>query len=332
VGTGGTNRGRENQRKHNIPQPTTHNLNPQYQWTMDDNIRAFGACGAAVLYLMLSVTAIVSLFSPFLAKLASHGKTRVVQVESQDQDDDSIAGTKRSILSKILRLLDHELLQIPKRYFSNFYSFGFTWSGYILWNRSKNLAAVLLYLHLVRRFAECQYVHRWSGTMHLAGYALGLLHYFLLPLMFQFYSNQEMRYRVFGVLLNIYSQYNQYLHHSILASYRCQAQSNQRYSIPVGNWFQFISCPHYLAEILIYASFTILLHDDGQHDHEIVCDTGSHRRIAGICSLILPWRNCVFLTWVTINLAVSARSTHAWYHKKFQAYPKKRRALIPCVW
>ena len=31
------------------------------------------------------------------------------------------------------------------------------------------------------------------------------------------------------------------------------------YSIPEGRWFRYVSCPHYLAEIIIYAGFAIVL-------------------------------------------------------------------------
>eukprot|EP00466_Bigelowiella_natans_P005598 jgi/Bigna1/63030/fgenesh1_kg.46_\ len=34
--------------------------------------------------------------------------------------------------------------------------------------------------------------------------------------------------------------------------------NSSRYSVPYGDWFQHVSSPHYLAEILIYAAFVIV--------------------------------------------------------------------------
>ena len=144
---------------------------------------------------------------------------------------------------------------------------------------------------------------------------------------------------IVGVSLNVYAQYNQYLHHSILGNYRSlsRREKGQTYFIPFGHWFEYVSCPHYLAEILIYASFAILLHpsvhdDDADTDGVgvVVCD--ANRWIAEICFLILPWRHVVLLLWVAINVAVSAQSSHGWYQNQFKAYPKNRCALIPFLW
>eukprot|EP01083_Nonionella_stella_P228928 810878_1 len=94
-----------------------------------------------------------------------------------------------------------------------------------------------------------------------------------------------------AVLLNVYGQYQQNVHHRILAHCRQQSISSSgsvsasasetqnrkgtnedagdemknknraatstsistvgNYSLPQGGWFEYISCPHYLAEIII---------------------------------------------------------------------------------
>eukprot|EP00741_Cyanophora_paradoxa_P016021 tig00000042_g15467.t1 len=75
-----------------------------------------------------------------------------------------------------------------------------------------------------------------------------------------------------------------------------------RYAVPRGDWFEFLSCPHYAAEVLIYAA---------------------------LC-LALP-RPCLHscLAFVSINLGHTARQTHAWYLAKVEGYPKNRAAILP---
>eukprot|EP00890_Picochlorum_soloecismus_P000218 jgi/Picsp_1/1197/NSC_04678-R1_protein len=35
---------------------------------------------------------------------------------------------------------------------------------------------------------------------------------------------------------------------------------------------------------------------------------------------------------LVVNLALAGKMTHAWYSEKFKSYPKKRKALIPCIY
>ncbi len=65
-----------------------------------------------------------------------------------------------------------------------------------------------------------------------------------------------------------------------------------------------MSCPHYSAEILIYASLAGLL-------------GLSHR--SGL----------LVLSWVAANQTVAALLSHFWYQDTFPNYPKRRKALIP---
>ena len=77
----------------------------------------------------------------------------------------------------------------------------------------------------------------------------------------------------------------------------------QRYSLPRGDWFEYVSSPHYLSEILIYCG--ILMLD--------------------------PWNRCLWmvLLWVIVNLSITATRTHVWYHRTFRDYPLDRNALLP---
>jgi hypothetical protein len=79
------------------------------------------------------------------------------------------------------------------------------------------------------------------------------------------------------------------------------------YGIPRGGWFNYVSCPHYMAEIVIYTAFLIITK---------AADTAMFFLYA----------------FVVLNLTKNAIATHAWYKEKFgDKYPKNRKALIPYV-
>lgn len=79
------------------------------------------------------------------------------------------------------------------------------------------------------------------------------------------------------------------------------------YGIPRGGWFDYVSCPHYMAEIVIYAALLIIT------------------KAADSAMWFL-------FAFVALNLTKNAIATHAWYKEKFgDKYPKNRKALIPFV-
>ena len=136
---------------------------------------------------------------------------------------------------------------------------------------------------------------------------------------------------IFAVILFFWASYHQYSCHTILANLRKTKRSTQQsrgkgndnhqtvqgprarerlqsaqnlyVGIPVGDWFEFVSCPHYLAEVLIYCSLVLV----------------EWRSVA----MLLP---CVFVTCV---LALSAHQMHGWYCSKFNDYPRNRNRIIP---
>ncbi|KAG2497341.1 hypothetical protein HYH03_004502 [Edaphochlamys debaryana] len=77
------------------------------------------------------------------------------------------------------------------------------------------------------------------------------------------------------------------------------------YVPPTGGLFERVSCPHYLAEILIYVALAVVL-----------------RGTEG--SLLI-------LGWVVLNLLLAAAANHKWYLATFPDYPKGRKALIPGI-
>ncbi|KAI5388368.1 hypothetical protein KIW84_074166 [Lathyrus oleraceus] len=98
---------------------------------------------------------------------------------------------------------------------------------------------------------------------------------------------------------------HQYRCHKILGSLRDSRQAEE-YVIPRGDWFEIVSSPHYLSEIVIYASF-------------VVATGGSNLTI---------W---LLFAFVVANLAFAAVETHSWYRRKFEDYPSRRFAIIPFI-
>ncbi len=113
-----------------------------------------------------------------------------------------------------------------------------------------------------------------------------------------------------AVAVFLYAWYHQFVAHKILAALRLEPTAKSEgnplttYRIPRGDWFNYVSCPHYLAEILMYASL----------------------------AAILGWQNTtglVIFAWVFMNQVVSALMSHFWYQDKFDDYPRSRKAIFP---
>lgn len=352
---------------------------------MKDAIIDLFFIAAPAVYAILTFIAILSLFSPLLSQLASHGKTRI-QLHVRNTEDKKVTqvGIKshHGESNPLFAWINHPRLQTSKRNFVHFYSVGILWTAmlhYVMKDADNNyktssksriidipLSNVMLGIHLIRRLFECLYVHQWKGTMHIAGFLLGLVHYLLLPFIFLFdpYSTsikgkytldggwESTAWILFGATMNLYAQYEQYMHHCLLAKCRtkkkcdkrCNSQSMESsYSIPRGKWFEYVSCPHYLGEILIYISFAILLHPhmaDSKSgtiaemvDDEKKIDLGlRYGQFLPIFLFLRPYKHIIMAVWVIVNLSVSARSSHVWYKEQFSDYPLQRAALIPFIW
>ncbi|XP_049808717.1 polyprenol reductase isoform X3 [Schistocerca nitens] len=113
---------------------------------------------------------------------------------------------------------------------------------------------------------------------------------------------------VIGVTMFLWACYNQYRSAIILANLRKNKNGQvvtTKHSIPYGGWFELVSSPHFLAEILMYMAISIIL------------------RAAN------TW-HVVFL-WVLSNQVESGLLSHWWYKATFPNYPKERKAVIPYV-
>eukprot|EP00887_Chlorella_sp_A99_P006327 scaffold3.g6327.t1 len=182
---------------------------------------------------------------------------------------------------------------VPQAWFAHFYTVGAAWNAGVAAaflasdayaalpaaDRAMYVAALaLLQLHLVRRLAET-----------LAGAALFLAANAL----------QLDCHRLLAALAAPAAKGG--------GGAAAAAAPRPAYRIPRGRAFELVSCPHYLAECLVYAGLVLLERGDRAP----------------------MW---LMQAWVTANLALAAGMTHRWYRRHFKAYPRHRTALVPLLY
>jgi 3-oxo-5-alpha-steroid 4-dehydrogenase 1 len=98
-----------------------------------------------------------------------------------------------------------------------------------------------------------------------------------------------------GFIINMHSDY-------IIRALRKPGEN--KYKIPYGGMFRYVSCPSYLGEITEWV---------------------------GWATLTWSFPGLVFAVWTIANLAPRARTNHLWYINTFADYPQDRKALIPFI-
>jgi len=121
-----------------------------------------------------------------------------------------------------------------------------------------------------------------------------------------FFLGWTQQYRCHMLLASLRSKKAHTGIHGIEKPFSQDKRKADRYEIPRGSWFEWVSCAHYLAEIVLYAGFVI------------GCG-GTNLNI---------W---LLFAWVVGNLSPTALETHVWYKTKFEDYPESRRALLPYI-
>ncbi|KAJ1927335.1 hypothetical protein IWQ60_003005 [Tieghemiomyces parasiticus] len=141
-----------------------------------------------------------------------------------------------------------------------------------------------------------------------------------------------------GAALFTYAAYHQFCCHRILARLRAgtcmsrtAADSPPVYRVPKGDWFDWIECPHYYAEILIYLSLTLIL---VLWIPSTTVGPLTARASTWQITAPLPGLNLFLLNlWNIVNLSISAYSTHRWYTRKFSSeYPANRWLIMPGIY
>ncbi|KAG2705837.1 hypothetical protein I3843_05G065900 [Carya illinoinensis] len=199
---------------------------------------------------------------------------------------------------------------------------------------------------VLRRLFETIYVFNYSPSarMHIFGYLTGLFFYVAAPLslccncipeVYEFAVNGVAEFIVrgksqmpaiefdwwefvkplvklgwrqwVGAVIFFGGWVHQRRCHAILGSLRDHVEQVDEYVIPHGDWFEIVSSPHYLAEIVIYASL-------------VVASGGADLTI---------W---LLFAFVVANLVFAAAETHRWYLRKFDNYPSNRFVIIPFIY
>ncbi|XP_077440659.1 polyprenal reductase [Vanacampus margaritifer] len=182
------------------------------------------------------------------------------------------------------------------------------------------LLQLLLWSHSLRRLAECLCISVFSdGVIHLLQYVFGLAYYLLLGLTVLCSDRQTkvsgpLLYQlewchVAGMALFIAASLLQHQSMVLLAGLRTGKSgrvATLAHRMPNGGCFELVSCPHYLAELLIYISLSL---------------------VAG--GLSITW--WLVVLYVLFNQALAALLCHDHYIGKYPSYPAHRKALIPFV-
>ncbi|KAK9677779.1 hypothetical protein RND81_11G166400 [Saponaria officinalis] len=216
--------------------------------------------------------------------------------------------------------------------------------AYMVW-RSVFLL-LLMEIQVLRRLYESLCVFNYSSTarMHVLGYLTGLFFYTAAPLslcchcapeVYSFVGNllaefivkgknhmhltdfQWLEYVIplvrlrwcqwVGAVVFFWGWLHQRRCHAILGNLREVKENAGDYKIPHGDWFELVSSPHYLAEMVIYGGLVVA---SGGLD-------------------VTVW---LLFAFTVANLAFAAAETHRWYHRKFDDYPSNRYAIIPFMY
>ncbi|CDY47468.1 BnaA09g08770D [Brassica napus] len=208
---------------------------------------------------------------------------------------------------------------LPQKHFAHFYVLGVAWTTLLLaatWMYAFKMTPfhhwfevwravfllVLMEIQVLRRLIESFYVFKYSPSarMSILGYLAGLFFYTAAPLSLCVNIAPEL----IGAAVFLWGWLHQRRCHAILGSLRESPSQAREYIIPHGDWFEIVSSPHYLAEIVLYAGLLIA---SGGTDVTI-------------------W---LLFGFVVGNLTLAAGETHRWYLRKFENYPANRNAIFP---
>jgi 3-oxo-5-alpha-steroid 4-dehydrogenase 3 / polyprenol reductase len=249
--------------------------------------------------------ALLTKYIPVLNSIAVHGKC------SSPLPTESLNGIE----------LLHRCCQIKKSNFRHMYLLGSVLAMTALFqsvldlnsSTQKILCLFLWLLHNIRRLWETQFMTIFgSSTMHLGGYFAGLVHYTFVPMTI-YWANpliETSSFDFFAIFIFIFASWIQYDSHRVLYQMKqgkIHSKSHSVYEIPTKSCFQYVCCPHYSAEIIIYLSFLVLLHFNASA--------------------------FLLLVWVATNLSIVANQQYCWYCKHDDArIPRHWCRLIPFVW
>lgn len=178
-------------------------------------------------------------------------------------------------------------------------------------------------IQVVRRFLESMFVSVYSpnSKMSIVIYIIGVSFYAAVPVTSLSGTDLQHTFKCSDVLQSI--QINHLLGLALFAWGSWQQNivvhqfaklrqdksgkvENTKHHIPHGGLFEYVSCPHYFTEILIYLSMNI----------------------------IFNFRNTMMIwmfIFVLVNQLITGHFSHKWYKETFPTYPKERKATIPYI-
>ncbi|KAK7096811.1 polyprenal reductase-like [Littorina saxatilis] len=176
-------------------------------------------------------------------------------------------------------------------------------------------------MQVCRRSYETFCVHVFSekATMTLLHYLLGYVYYLVVgPCILAGTNFQHLRlsdsisaydWAVYGsgLLMFVSASVMQHKSFRILAALRTDVKGKDKqhqYLLPKGGLFDKVSCPHFLAEIIIYFSFCVVF----RFQHTVILS---------------------LFVFVLVNQVIAALITYQWYCKNFPGYSEKRYAVFP---
>ena len=239
-----------------------------------------------------------------------------------------------------------------------------------------NFLSLCYQFHLTRRFYECINIHVFSktATMHLFHFLFGLVYYVLVPISLYLISHKQSSTisspTLLSTLIHVFSSvcfllfsYGQYHTHVLLALLRTapktihktdyrnkinrkgtkvdiQANGKDRYQIPYGGLFHWLSSPHYICEIGMYFSLFLMSNPffifhilNFMFMQMTVTEMGGEFEWINVNVAVdmQLWMGMLLTT--SINLSISAITTHQWYLDTFPKYNTlNRKILVPGVW
>jgi len=184
---------------------------------------------------------------------------------------------------------------------------------------------ILMTLQTSRRLYECLFISVYSShsKINVLHYILGHIFYLaaaistLCPILLSNTStkftyialldNLVTKQRALAFVMFIYASHHQHKCNQIFANLRKDKTGRvitERHYVPTGGMFEYVSCPHYLFEVIIY--FLILVAQEFRN---------------------IYW-NSIFLVVASIQ-TISAMMEHKWYRNNYKDYPKERKAIVP---
>ncbi|KAH9620453.1 hypothetical protein KSS87_011853 [Heliosperma pusillum] len=180
-------------------------------------------------------------------------------------------------VSQLLRLIKYEKLTVPQRFFSHFYVLAVVWTSLLLlttWAYAYKLESLVSesksHPGVASNLAGAAPLSLSCNSVpEIYTFIVNLLSEFIvkgknhMPLV-EFHWLDYLRplvrlgcCQLVGVVIFFWGWFHQRCCHVILGNLREEKENAGDYKIPLGDWFEYISSAHYLAEMVIYGGLLV---------------------------------------------------------------------------